>query len=278
MVKKRAIGLHIRLITTLPDLLKRAKNMSSTIVQCFFVHQADGSYVSFAPGDIESSIAFLKKHFTHAYLHGSYWINLAGKRHNGWRVFKRELELAQTLGFSHIILHPGSAKSCETKEEGITLLARALDKALACNSTVTLMLENTAHGGMSIGGDIKDFKAVLEKLSAPEKIEFCLDTAHAYSYGYDIRTSEGLESFIEEVDASIGCHRVTLLHLNDIHDVCGSKIDKHMVPGEGQIGAQALQRFMNHPKLRHAAVILEVPNLTEQEEKKVLKEVRSWNT
>ncbi len=276
MVNDRKIGLHMRLTSTLIDVLERAKKLKSSIVQCFFVHQIDNSYVSFAPGELEKTIALLKKDFSHAYLHGSYWINLTGKRNNGSRVFKRELELAQALGFTHMIIHPGSAKSCETKEEGIALLAKAINKTTAQPSSVTLMLENTAHGNMSVGGDIKDFKALLTQLDHPEKIEFCLDSAHAYSYGYDISTVEGLDAFIGEVDDAIGCHKVTLLHLNDIHDACGSRIDKHMMPGEGKIGLEALKRFMNHPKLRHAAVILEIPAVTDEQEKKILKIVRSW--
>lgn len=276
MVKDRKVGLHIRLTSTLIDVLERAKTLKSSIVQCFFVHQVDTSYVSFAPGELEKTIALLKENFSHAYLHGSYWINLPGKRNNGARVFKRELELAQTLGFTHMILHAGSAKSCETKQEGIELLAKALNKAMAQPSSVTLMLENTAHGNMSIGGDIKDFKVLLGLLDHPDKIEFCLDSAHAYSYGYDISTAEGLEAFIAEVDDAIGCHKVTLLHLNDIHDCCGSRIDKHMMPGEGKIGLEALKRFMNHPKLKHASVILEIPAVTNEEEKKILKTVRGW--
>lgn len=277
MVKKRLIGLHLRLATTLPALLMRARELKSSIVQCFFVHQADSSYVSFAPGELEESLLIIKKDFLQVYLHGSYWINLAGKRHNGWRVFKRELELAQTLGFTHMIIHPGSAKSCETREEGIELLAKALNKAMSKENSVTIMLENTAHGNMSVGGDLKDFKLLLTQLTHPEKIEFCIDSAHAYSYGYDVSTPEGLELFVQEIEDSVGCQRVTLLHLNDIHDDCGSKIDKHMSPGEGKIGAVALQRFMNHPKLCHAGVILELPSIAPQEEEAMLATVRSWD-
>ncbi len=277
MVKKRSIGLHLRLTTTLPALLERAKALKSSIVQCFFVHQADTSYVSFAPGELEESVALIKKNFTNVYLHGSYWINLAGKRHNGWRVFKRELALAQTLGFTHMIIHPGSAKSCQTREEGIELLARCLNRAMEKENPVTIMLENTAHGSMSIGGDLQDFKALLVLLDHPEKIEFCIDSAHAYSYGYDVGTPEGLDRFVQVIDDTIGCQRVTLLHLNDIHDACGSKIDKHMIPGEGKIGIEGLQRFMNHSKLQHAGVILELPAVTPEQEETLLALVRSWD-
>jgi endonuclease IV len=68
------------------------------------------------------------------------------------------------------------------------------------------------------------------------------------------------------------------LHLNDIHDACGSKIDQHMTPGEGKLGLVALERFMNHPKLRHAQVILELPAVTPEQEEAILATVRSWKT
>ena len=75
----------------------------------------------------------------------------------------------------------------------------------------------------------------------------------------------------------MGAQRVAVLHLNDAEKKCGSRIDKHAIPGEGLIGEKPLKTFMNHPKLRHASIILELPVLPEKEEEEILKKVQSWN-
>ncbi len=271
----RNIGLHLRIATKLSALLEKAQEVQSPIVQCFFIPQGSPTYVTL---DDEEIALCLKKRdsFKELYLHASYWVNLAGRHNNGWKSFHRELELAKKLAFTHIIIHPGSATGCVTKDEGIECLARALNKILSEEHEIKIVLENTAHANKTVGGDIADFAKLLTFLDYPEKVSFCLDSAHAYSYGYPFSTVADAENFVEEVDRLLGTQRVPLLHLNDAAESCGSRIDKHEVPGKGQIGKEALKAFMNHPKLSHTSVILEMPILDEEQERAVLKEVQGW--
>lgn len=271
----RNIGIHLRLQDSLLKLYDRALALNVSVLQCFFIVQNINTYITFAQGELEACIEKSKK-FKELYLHASYWVNLSGKRNNGWRTFKKELELAKTLGFTHIVIHPGSSTGCRSKEEGITYLAKALNKALDRYNDITIVVENIAHGKMSVGGDLQDFKVLLSLLTQPDRIAFCLDSAHAFAYGYDISTQKGLDDFVQEVDDCLGLHRVVLLHLNDSEKKCGSRIDKHAVIGKGLIGQEGLSRFVTHPRLQHASVILEMPVLSEDEEECELKKVRSW--
>lgn len=272
----RTIGLHLRLTTSLTDLYEKAIRFKISILQCFFIVQNINKYITFSAGDLESSLKMRKKHFKELYLHASYWVNLSGKKNSGWRTFKKELELAQKLQFTHIVIHPGSSTGCKNKEEGIACLAKALNKALSRYHDITIVIENIAHGKMSVGGDLQDFKQMLSQIDEPDRIAFCLDTAHAYSYGYNITTKENIDAFIDEVEDCIGTKRVVLIHLNDAEKKCGSRIDKHATPGQGLIGKDALKLFMNHPRLKHASVILELPLMPEEEEKEILKEIHLW--
>ena len=79
------------------------------------------------------------------------------------------------------------------------------------------------------------------------------------------------------VDTCMGFSQVKLLHLNDSEKECATKIDKHAITGQGCIGKEALQRFMNYPQLAHASVLLELPVLDDQEEITILDTIRSWN-
>ena len=271
----RKIGIHLRLQDSLLSLYNRALALKTPILQCFFIVQNINTYVTFAPGELEECIKKRKK-FKQLYLHASYWVNLSGKRNSGWRTFKKELELARTLEFTHIIIHPGASTGCSSKDEGIMYLAKALNKALERYHDITIVLENIAHGRMSVGGDLKDFKKVLALVTEPDRIAFCLDSAHAFSYGYDITTQKGLDAFVQEADECVDLKRVALLHANDSEKKCGSRIDKHAAFGKGCIGKEALQRFITHPRLKHVPVILELPVMSAEEEEKELAKVRSW--
>ncbi len=272
----RLIGLHMRLTSTLSALLDKAHAVGSPLVQCFFISQGGNTYVPFSPEEI--ALCLTKRDlFQQLYVHASYWVNLAGRYNNGWRPFNRELELAKQLGFTHMVIHPGSATGCPSKEEGIEYLARALNKALANEKDITIVLENTAHANKTVGGDVQDFRKLLELLDKPEKVAFCLDSAHAFSYGYDLSSPEGVSTFLDEVDQSIGAERVVALHLNDSAEALGSRIDKHETPGEGKIGAENLKLFMNHPKFLHTSVILELPVVSDEREREILQEVKGWD-
>ncbi len=272
----RPVGLHCRLVENVSSLLDKSLMLKSSIMQCFFLPQGAATYPEFSSEE-KALCLEKKKHFTHLFLHASYWVNLAGRYRNGWRPFKRELELAKEFGFTHMVIHPGSATGCTTKEEGIEYLAKALNKILKEEDTIKIVLENTAHANKTVGGDIADFQKLVTLLDQPEKIWFCLDTAHAYSYGYDLSSDQAIDDFIAYVDTMIGFQRVVSLHINDASEKCGSRIDKHEIPGKGNIGKKLLTRFMNHEKLRNIPIILELPIVSDDEEKAVLEEVRSWS-
>lgn len=273
---KSRVGLHVRLTDTFTSAVEKALRLELPFFQCFFAHQETGRLRQISSEEIELFVREYRERFSALYLHGSYWINLAGIQYNGLHAFRRELALAKKLSFTHMVLHPGSAKGAKHKQEGIEAFARMLNGILKYEHDIQLVIENTAHANMSIGSDITDFGALLELCDYPEKLLFALDTAHAYVYGYDVGTPEGQDAFLQLVDRVIGLSRVTLLHLNDSFKACGSCMDKHAIPGEGLIGEALLRRFALHPSLASIPILLEPPIITEEEECALLQKVRSW--
>jgi deoxyribonuclease-4 len=87
----------------------------------------------------------------------------------------------------------------------------------------------------------------------------CLDTAHAFTAGYDIREADGLEALLQRVQKTVGVKNVRAIHFNDSRAVSNSRVDRHWHIGDGHIGTDALRRVAHHPKLKHAAFILETP-------------------
>lgn len=271
------VGLHLRLEESLSALLEKALRLKLGVVQCFFISQGSKKHIELSEQEIAKCKA-LTAQFKYVYLHASYWVNLAGRRNNGWRAFNKEIALAQKLGFTHIIIHPGSATGCLDKDEGISLLAKALNKVMEQELSITIVLENTAHAKLSVGGDLEDFKKLLALLTKPEKIGFCLDTAHAHSYGYDIISPEGQKNFLDTIGSFLKKEQISLIHLNETNEPRGSFIDRHVLFGKGVIGQTALQSFIAHDICKDIPIILEAPVLeSEEQERELIRLVQEWS-
>lgn len=267
------IGLHIRLEDSLTNVAKKALELEIKFFQTF-VTLANGKYIRLEEDDVKQFLK-LRDKFENTYLHGSYWINLCSAKGRGLGILKRELKIANRLRFSHLILHPGAATGFKTKNEGIQKLADNLNEVLKNEFETQIVLENTTHGRLSIGGDLKDYQKLLTLLEKPEQIKFCIDSAHAYGYGYEISKPETLKKFIEEIDKTIEIQNVVLLHLNDTREKLGSKIDKHMVPGEGVLGKENLQNFIRsfNPDL---PILIELSASDDHRNAEILEEIRTW--
>ena len=87
----------------------------------------------------------------------------------------------------------------------------------------------------------------------------CIDTAHLFASGCDIRTAEGLDRTISTLAHSIGLDRICIIHANDSKSPLGSRVDRHDHIGKGRIGIEAFGRILNHPLLAHLPFILETP-------------------
>jgi hypothetical protein len=87
----------------------------------------------------------------------------------------------------------------------------------------------------------------------------CIDTAHTFAAGWDIRTTDGLDKTLQAIDNTIGLERVRVVHVNDSKTHLGSRVDRHEHIGKGKIGLESFGRLLNHPQLAGRAFILETP-------------------
>jgi deoxyribonuclease-4 len=196
-------------------------------------------------------------------IHCNYLVNLAASDdvmlQKSRESFREEVERALLLGADYLVVHPGSSRgACET--DGIALCAASL--LIACKGlkfgSLRILLENTAGQGECIG---HRFEHLREIMNACPKLPLgvCFDTAHAFSAGYDIREADGLEALLQRVQKTVGIKNVRAIHFNDSRAVYNSRVDRHWHIGEGHIGTDALRRVAQHPKLKHAAFILDTP-------------------
>lgn len=196
-------------------------------------------------------------------IHCNYLVNLATADdlmlEKSRASFREEVERALLLGADYLVVHPGSSRgACEA--DGISLCAKSLK--IACKGlkldSLRILLENTAGQGDCIG---HRFEHLQEIMNACPKLPLgvCLDTAHAFTAGYDIREEDGLGALIQRIRKTVGLRNLRAIHFNDSRAAYNSRVDRHWHIGEGHIGADALRRVAQHPKLKHAAFILETP-------------------
>lgn len=272
----RAIGLHLRVTHSIMDVVAYAQKLDIPIFQCFLVDQSNRKPLSI---DTQMAHQFkMQSANKKLYVHGSYWINLAQQKKNGLVILRNEINQAKQLGSNNIILHPGSSAPTVSHMQGIDTVAHLLNQVMAEEPSITFILENTAHARRTVGSNLDDFYHIKQKIMYPERVKFCIDTAHAHAYGYTITTPDGQDDFIAMLDTKIGIDAIELIHLNDSAYPLSSKIDKHSEIGAGTIGQQALKSFALHPRLATIPLILELPILSQADDNDILQMIRRWHT
>lgn len=256
----KRVGLHLRMHGSLVSVVQQAIVLSLPFFQSFLLLAEHKKAYMPSYTDIDTFRHMVDTHFTHAYLfaHGSFWLDLACTDAHNIRAIKREIALAKALGFTHMVMHTGRT-AISHKQESIIAAARTINMLMRDEKDMVLVLENTAHGDHMIGSDIQDFAQLRTYLDVSECVQFCIDTAHAHAYGYQLTTQADIETFISYIDQQLGLTNIALLHLNDASDMHGSKRDRHALLGEGVLGAAGLHAIASHPQLAHIPIILELP-------------------
>jgi deoxyribonuclease IV len=207
--------------------------------------------------------ANLRGHFFHAV----YLVNLATtsatllKQSVGSLVFY--LELAERIGADGVVFHPGSHKGAGF-EPMLPQMVRAINEVLArTDSRARLIVENSAGQGGTVGCSFDEVARIVDAV-ASERVGVCLDTAHAFANGYDLRTADGIDAALQSFDDTVGLDRLVAIHANDSRAEFQSNVDRHANIGDGFLGEEAFALMLNDPRLRDHPWILEVPGLEKQ--------------
>jgi len=262
--KRPRIGFHAPIKGGLHEALIVAKDTNCDTVQIF----SRNPRAWLAKSLTEADIALFRKtrrltRIRPVVIHCNYLVNLAAADgamlEKSRASFREEVERALLLGADYLVVHPGSARgSCEA--DGIGTCSASLK--IACRGLemgkMRILLENTAGQGECIGHRFEHLREIMD--ACPQlKLGVCFDTAHAFTAGYDIREEDGLHALIQRIEKTVKTRNVRAIHFNDSRAVYNSRVDRHWHIGQGHIGEEALRRVAQHPKLAHAAFILETP-------------------
>jgi len=185
-------------------------------------------------------------------IHANYLINLASEQRmlqtRSIQAFHDEIVRAMALGADFLVVHPG-ARGEATAGQAISTIVESVKQASkrAPMGSLRILIENTAGMGSAVGARLEEVGEILAGLrNLP--VGACLDTAHLFAAGYDIKSEGGLASTIGQIESSIGLENVPVFHVNDSKIPLGGRVDRHEHIGKGKIGAEAFERILRHPR------------------------------
>jgi len=276
------LGVHVSGMAKLHESFEHSKALGCNTIQIFSRSPQRWRQKALDAQEAEAFIDSRKKcHINPVFIHAPYLINLASPERKLYgasiKAYIEDIKEAALLKADYIVTHMGSHKKT-SENAGLKRLTAALNTILdkTADTNVRILLENTSGSGSWLGYKFLHQKKVLEGIKDKfrQRVGLCLDTAHAYSAGYDIADSEGLEALIQEIDSLVGVNRIKLIHLNDTKDKLNSRHDRHYHIGQGNIGMGGMSLIINHPKLRNIAYILETPKDSGQADQMNLNTVR----
>jgi len=190
-------------------------------------------------------------------VHANYLINLASPERmlqtRSIQAFHDEIVRALALGADFLVVHPG-ARGEATTGQAISTVVESVKQASkrAPMGELRILIEDSAGMGTAVGSRLEEVGEILAGLRGLP-VEACLDTAHLFAAGYDIKTEGGLASTIGQIESTIGLENVPVIHANDSKIPLGGHVDRHEHIGKGKIGADAFARILRHPRFGSAA-------------------------
>jgi len=275
----RRIGVHVSIAGKIWESLERARALGCNTMQIFSRNPRGWQAAEFDPSDIEN-FKKLKIDYDIApvAVHIPYIINLAtpvdGLYKKSIVAYIEDIARADILGAEYVVTHLGSHVGTG-EDKGIRRFSEALNQIINKTKPKTMiLLENTAGSGSCIGYRFEHLKRIIDELDRPERAGVCLDTAHTFESGYDIKTKAGLEKTLRKFDKLIGLDKIKVVHFNDSLSELGSRVDRHQHIGKGNIGLAAMKRIINHPRLKNVAFIMETPKETDADDRRNIKTVK----
>ncbi len=196
--------------------------------------------------------------------HDSYLINLGHPEKEALEksrnAFLDEMQRCEQLGLDRLNFHPGSHLNQIDEETCLKTIAESVNIALEQTKGVTAVIENTAGQGSNLGHRFEQIRFIIEHVEDRDRVGVCIDTAHAFAAGYDLKSQAGFEKTFSEFEEIIGFHYLRGMHLNDSKKDIGTRVDRHEVLGEGLLGNEMFKRIMKDERFENIPLILETPD------------------
>ncbi len=264
------IGFHLPIAKGFEHTAREARRLGCDVAQIFVKNPRSWAQKTLSDKDREDFRRLLSDLPVSAHL--SYLPNIARsdeEPRNGAALL-HEAQLCAQLGIAGLVVHCGSRDSAE---KGIEVAARTVGEALA-RVPVSILLEISAGQGNSIGKNLGQLAAICRLVADRQRVGFCLDTAHLFQAGYDVRKQAVWKTIVDELEDRCGPGCIRFFHLNDSKSGLGSGIDRHWHIGRGEIGVRCFRFLVNDKKFAHLGGVMETPKMGNMDEEN-MKTMRS---
>ncbi len=272
-------GAHVSIAGGIEKAPERAAALGCEVFQIFSRPPQGGKSQEITPAGAErlrdNMAAYGQKEL---YIHTPYIINLASAERRiaegSVRIIKEELERGSILGAAYVMTHLGSAKDHKGDNNAAKKMVAENLKRIADGKYKTqLLLEIAAGAGNIVGSTFEELAYFLDYLKGYE-VGICLDTAHMFAAGYDIRTGAAVKKTFDLFDKVVGLEHLRMFHLNDSKVDVGGKKDRHEHIGDGKIGIAGFEALVREKRLWQYNFALETEHDKVAEDIAIMKELR----
>ena len=262
---KLLLGAHMSTSGGLHNAIEHGVNTGCTSIQIF---TKNNNRWAQRPTTDEEAQKFLdaqkKAGIAPVVSHTAYLINLATPNEEfhakSIAALIDEIQRAEQLQIPDVVLHPGSPLD-QGPEYGmkkiIDSLNRCTDATRDCKARIAL--ECTAGQGSHLGYTFEQIAEMIDGVEEKTRVSVCLDTCHIFAAGYDIRTEPAYDATMKKFGKMIGFKYLKVIHLNDSMKGLGSRVDRHIHIGDGEIGTEAFRLVMQDKRFEKIPKLLETP-------------------
>jgi deoxyribonuclease-4 len=241
------IGAHISIAGGIFNAPQRAGDLGCEVFQVFTRSPQGGS----APKIDDEVVKQFKEEMAKNkqadfYIHAPYYINFASikktTRDASVRVIREELERGSLLGAKCLMAHLGSSKDF-TRKEALKMVAEGVKKIMkGYEGSTEFLLEISAGAGNVIGDTFEELEYIIK--NGDKRVGVCIDSAHMFAAGYDIKTKEGFHATIKTIEKTVGLEKIRVIHANDSMVDLNERKDRHDHIGDGKIGIEGFKNLI----------------------------------
>jgi len=261
-------GAHVSVSSGYDVALNYAESVGCECIQVFAKSPRQWRGPTLKPEATEQFLCLREERgFGPVFTHTAYLINLSTSKEDLWEksviALADELARGSLLGAAGVVTHIGNVPDGDREAAAArvgTAIDRAFDLAGGPECRTRLLLENTAGAGSTFGSTFAEIAGSIDAAGlAEDRLGMCLDTCHAFAFGYPVDSRDGWHSVVDEIAGTVGLKRLGLVHANDCKFEIGTNRDRHAWIGDGFIGARGFEAMVCSPELADVPVVTEMP-------------------
>jgi deoxyribonuclease-4 len=257
----KRVGGHVSTAGGVANALKNTTLIGGNCLQIFAGSPRSWARKLYADEEVSAYLKEATKlDYTPTFIHALYLVNLATDNpdllQKSIDSLIIDLTNGQSINSAGVIVHLGSHQG-RGFDAVVDQTADVIKQIINSTEKTPFVIENSAGQKGKIGS-IAEIGELFAKVNHP-RLKLCLDSAHLFEAGYDLRNSSVIDTLVTELTNQKLLDHLVCLHVNDSKTEFDSRNDQHANLGDGQIGLTGLSNFVNHPSFAQLPTILETP-------------------